>query len=587
MVPRACKRGLLAASLLLITPRLITAQSSYPQPGPRPPAPAETARLSAGGVAATAKYEQLRQSRSLVERAQAMQNPLTRVRTVIDLADLLWAEDEAYARRLFDLAYHDLKAGGDATAAERDGKKKLIAALLVKLTKRDYKAGRQLMTAAEGVDPAVNIQAARALVESDPARAAELAEQTLSEATLQSVNAFLFDLRLKDAAAADALFMRVLKFTADRPTVDAELFARLGTYVFRSPAVPPDENGYEVSAVGNQFAVNLSADRAGVPATVTRAYLNAAVTLLTRPVADPRQQQLYYITGRQLAPRVRKLLPSREPEFAQGMRNLSGTVPEALTRDSTYAPLSAESYRLDLDVSLGAIGRARDETARDEICVGVAHAFLEGKKFDEALVVAGKIGGAPLRSEVTDLIHFRRAADSLELGDVSQAQASADALAPGAARVLLRLGIARKLADRDEKDAAAEYVNKALYDVRKMPDGVAPLLLFAAAGVTAKIDSVSASQTLEEGVQALNRQENIRPGAMAWSAQVKAGRVSRAFPLTVAGVPASIRDALLPLLASDYQGTLSNILAIRDEQVLGQALVAAAAATLPPPPWRP
>ena len=95
MAPRAYKRGLLAASFLLIAPHAVSAQSSYPQSDSHPPLHEKRALSSAGNMAA-ARYEQLRVSHSLVERAQAMQDPFTRARAVIDMAGRLQYRSSRY-----------------------------------------------------------------------------------------------------------------------------------------------------------------------------------------------------------------------------------------------------------------------------------------------------------------------------------------------------------------------------------------------------------------------------------------------------------------------------------------------------------
>jgi hypothetical protein len=583
MDARNHKPSYLVAIILLLFPQAAVAQSS-PQINKHARIPAEerSTELSTRGLR-NAWYERSPRVFPLVDRALRIEDSLTKVSTVIDLADLIWDYDEFYARRLFKTAYDDLTSNNTGSPVSEANKKRLMAALIAKLVNRDYEKGYEIITGVEGADPTVRLLAARALVSSNPTHAAELAEKSLSESTLRNINSLLFDLRLVDGAASDALFVRVLDFALAQPTLDAEVLAKLGTYVFNSPSLPPSRNGYEVAPVGEQFAINLSADRPGVPSDVIRAYLSAAVTALARPTSDPRQQQLYYITGYQLLPRVRQLLPSKEQEIIESLRTLSGTVPSVLTQKSTYDSLLADSYRLRIDVSLSAIDKIADETSRDVMCVGIAHAFSEEKKFGEALTIAARIKNAGARAELINLIRFSRAAHLLNRGEISKARLEADTLSQGVARSVLWLGIAGKLAESADKDAAAELVNKALNDARKVADPRSPLLLIAASSIMARVGSPYASQALQamfEGVQALNQQEKGRQSPVTWSEQVKAGKVTREFSLTVEGIPLRLKEALPPLLAYDYDGTLSNVMTIKNEQLLGQALVSIAHATL-------
>lgn len=571
---------IMATIILLLFPQVTIAQSSGQiNAHSRIPADERPTELLTRGLR-NSGYEQSHQIFPLIDRALRIEDSLTKVRTVIDLADLLWEYDEHAARNLFKRAYDDLASKNKGTPAHEANKKRLMASLIAKLVKRDYEKGYEIITGAEGADPTVRLLAARALALTNPGYSAELAVKSLSESTLRDINSLLFDLRLKDGATSDALYLRVLNFALAQPVLDAEILAKLGTYVFNSPSFPLSKNGYEVAPVGEQFAINLSADRPDVPSAITLAYLNAAITLLARPVSDPRQQQLYYITAHQLLPRVRRLLPSRQQELVESMRALSGTIPFILTKESTYDSLLEESHRLRVDVSLGAIDKTADETARDTMCVGIAHAFSEENKFDEALTIAGRIRSAEVRGELINLISFRRAAHLLSHGEIIKARSEADALNEGLARSVLWLGIASKLAEGNEKGAVVESVNNALYDARRMSDPRSPLVLIAASSILAKVGSLDALQTMFEGVQALNRQDNGRQSPIIWTEQVKAGKVTREFPLTVEGAPLSLKEMLQPLLAYDYDGTLSNVMTIKNEQLLGQALVVIANSTL-------
>jgi hypothetical protein len=397
---------------------------------------------------------------------------------------------------------------------------------------------------------------------------------------LRNINSLLFDLRVKDEDAANALYLRILKFTAARPTVDGETLMKLGVYVFNSPALAHSENGYEVTAIGEQSVINLSADRPDIPIEVTRAYLNATITIITRPTADPVQRQLFYIAGHQILPRVQALLPSRTQELVEWMESLSSSMPRMLTQQSTYESLSAKSYQLKVDVSLAAIDKTTDDSARDEMCVGVAHAFTERNNLGDALIIAGRVKNAKVRSELTNLINFRRAVDLLERGNVFGARIVAEALSPSVGRSVLWLGIAQRFIEMADKEAAAEAIDRSLSDAHSTSDPRAPYLLIAASSILTKIDLLSALQTLAESVQSFNQKENGLSPTTTWTEQIKVGNVTRDFSLLIRGIPMNFKEALPQLLAADFNETIVRISMIKDEQLLGQALVSVGTATV-------
>src|SRR5438045_8379873 len=92
----------------------------------------------------------------------------------------------------------------------------------------------------------------------------------------------------------------------------------LGVYLFTSPIIDPsleEKGALAMQTIGGEIVVNLSKDRAGVPPTLIRAYLTAAVQVLARPVSDPHQQKLYYISGYQLLPKAQRFAPTLRPSL--------------------------------------------------------------------------------------------------------------------------------------------------------------------------------------------------------------------------------------------------------------------------------
>lgn len=574
------RRGILPA---LIVPLSAAYAAPAQQPAAAPPQRPRPAYQSSARSGRPAALDDAKRSRreviySFGARAARIDDSFTKARTLTDLADRLWEFDESYARQLFSLAYDELRLK-KPTAAEERQKRQLISALVVKAAKHDPAAALYFSKSAGGIDQNVHLLAARAIAQSDAKQAVEYAEQTLDGEALRNVSGLLSTLRERNKAVADEFFLRLLSLAVEQRALDGETLMKLGTYVFTSPALSPNEGGYEMKSVGGVFVVNLSADRPEVSPEVTRAYLQAAITVLTRPTADPEQQRLYYIAGRQLLPRVRALLPSRAAELDGWMKTLGDTLPHELTRDSAYETLSAQSYQLNLDTATKGIDKLPNDSARDAACVSLAHAFSEAGKFADAAALADRVREPSLRSQLSNLISFRRAAAALADGQVERAKSEADALTPGITRGVLRLGVAHELLQKADKPGAVEAIDQALLDARSTADPRSPQLIIAAASILSGIDARSAVETLSEGVEALS-QKGAGASPAAWSERVKAGAVVCEFSLLVKGVPLSFEDALPSLLAADFDGTVTRVMMIGTEQALAPALVGLATGTL-------
>ena len=513
-----------------------------------------------------------------VDRVQSFQDTFEKARALMAMADALWKYDEPYARQLFFRTYEELAAQGiSAPADSATARKRFLMITLISLVaKHDSLMARYLMNSTEGMEGGAATRIAHSLIRTDPVKAVEFAEQSLNGESLRRINSFLFDLRLKDAAMADAFFSRILNLMVAQPSVDAEALMRLGTYVFNSPAVPPTANTHEMTTIGGQFVVNLTADRPDVPPAVVRAYLDTVVTVLSRPAASIGQPQLSYILGYQVLPRVATLLPNRLAELNEGMSKLERFIPLALTQKSTYEPLAAESYELKIDISLKTLAGTADAAVHDAKCISIAHAFCEAGKFNDALTIAERTKDASARSKLIALIKFRRAADLLNRGEVLPAREIANDLDQSVPRILLFLGLAQQSVKKSDKTMAVELINTALTEAHKLDDPRGPQLLVAAASMLAQIDAEAAQQALAQGVAAFNKKDRPQLSAISWSERVGLKQVSE-FSLSVEGVPLDFNQALPALLTKDFDGTVLSIAALKEELVLGPALVSIAA----------
>lgn len=516
---------------------------------------------------------------SFISRALRIEDPFIKARTLTNMADLLWEHNEINARFLVRAASEELKSRSDDPPAVAAKKKWFMSVLIGRVGKRDWVTARHLAESAGYTDPTMYLRAARFVVGASPHRAVNIAALGLEGEGIKEVPNFLFELRSKDEAAATEFFTRTLTVAVARPALDGDTLMRLGTYVFNSPAVPPTESGYEMVEVGGLRVVNLTADRDGIPSEAVRAYLRAVLTVLARPPADLRQQQLYYILGQQLLPRVKLLLPSERDELAAAMDKLAAAVPAELTRPDTYRSLAAESYQFNLDASAKVLDLAPQGNARDAMLLGFAHSYFEAGRFADASALAGKAQNIDLREALIKAINFGRVAGLLG-SDLSQVKREAESVAPGVHRGMLWLGAAQRLRGLGDREGAAHAIERALAQLRDSTDPRAPYLLVTAAYIYHDINRQAAAGLLAEAVQAFNRDGAGKATPVKWSVEIRSGDVVREFSLLISGVPTSLEETLQPLVAADFESTVGSVMSINNEQALGAVLTALTASTL-------
>ena len=519
--------------------------------------------------------------RGLADRALSFRDVEAKVQTLIRIGDSLWEHDEASARQLFLTAYDVLKGVRPAEkrgeAASDEGKltaDKLLdlrSEVIARLSRHDDALARRLINSSADADrEAMNQRAAMGLVADDPAKAVVFAERSLSNGGAAEMIGFLLRLRRQNAAMADELFVKTLGRLAAGPPVGGNDLMTLGVYLFTSPVMDSslEERGaYAMQTVGGELVVNLSVDRPGVPRALVRAYLTAAVQILARPVRDPRQQKLYYISGYQLLPKAQRHAPDLAPQLLSAMRALVPDLPPALQREEAFAPLKPRS-EYTFDDTLREIDEIPDDAPRDLRCVMVAHGLYNRGDFDRAGVVAERVKEAATRTQLLNIINYGQAATALKGGDTAPAEATAGKLEPGVERAVLWIQIARAHAKRGDAARLPAILSAALEDARRVEDARRPFLILTVAGESAPVDPATASQALSEAVKIFNAGEGRR---VSWYRTIEAGGRKFYFPL-IGFEGHSITPVIRQLFAADPEGVEAAVLTLKDERILGDAL---------------
>jgi hypothetical protein len=416
----------------------------------------------------------------------------------------------------------------------------------------------------------MNQRAAMSLIEDDPAKAVAFAERGLSDGGASEMIGFLLRLRRQNAAMADELFIKTLGRLVAAPHVDGNDLMTLGVYLFTLPIMDPsleEKGAYAMQPIGGEMVINLSGDRAGVSPTLIRAYLTAAIQLLARPVRDPRQQKLYYVTGYQLLPKAQRFAPDLAPQLLAAMQAIVPDLPPALQREETLARLKPRSD-YTFDDTLREIDDIPDDALRDLRCVMIANGLYNGGDFTHAGVIAEKVKETATRTQLFNIINYGQAAKALKDGETALAEEAAGKLEPGVERAVLWLQIARTHAKQGEPARLSAPLSAALEAARRVEDARRPYLILTVAGESALVDPAMASQALSEAMKLFNAGEGRRVG---WYRTIDAGGRKFHFPL-IGFEEHSIAPAIRQLFAADPEGVEAAVLTLKHERILGDAL---------------
>jgi len=578
------------------------ARQSKPEnnrPAPRPEKPAD------GGADAAKRKQAATVRRDFANRALAFKEPLIKAYTLADLAALSWKDDPAFARQLFLRAYDALPSAEQAGAKDRPdaGESRVaeVAAARTEIVSRlanfDPALAKQLIDNSAGAPGAVAPESARAdlrsanklVAENNVPEAMTFARRSMQGGVPERLFVVLLALRQKDGAAANRLYMEALSQLASQPVVDGRVLLSMGLYVFTAPGIDPLDpemaGAVEELFVGEMSVFDMSSARPNVQRSITRAYLNTAISAIGRSLADPAQRPMYYVVARQLLPHTQIFLPERAAELTAIIQTLTQGVPPSTVRDTAaaFAPRKEFGY----DEELKNLDGVSDAGRRDGQALALVYELYNRKEFPKASAVNAKVKDAELRSALTNTIAFGEASQALESGDVARAVELINSLAPtGVERALLRIGVAHYYAERKDKTQHTPALNAALEDARRVSDERKPLLLVSLAGEFARTDPAFALQLFAESVRAFNALgEGDAASSFEWldsnykSVASKDG-LYRYFPLEVKGVNSRLSDAIRQLAAADSDGTAAALLGLTHEKVLGREMVALAR-TLP------
>ena len=405
---------------------------------------------------------------SLATEARSYKDLALRPRVLAQAADALWEVDNASARALFVRAWEAAEAGDaegptistkgvpkGVSSAFLIGQKKregtdLRVEVLALASRRDRAMGEQFLAKLKretvqesdakngstsydvfsGSEASLKrlLVARKLLALGEVAVAKALAAPALTEVTARSIG-FLSELRVKDAATADKIFLELLARTELDPRADANTISGLSSYAF-TPGFYivfwPAGNSTWTQPDGPTVAPNLDG-------ALRARFFQVAANVLLRPVPPPDQDTTSCgRRGRLMA--ITRLLPLFEqymPETATALRTQL-TAREGRNIDSTNSLLTEgikpENFSTEVGDIEEQLGRAKSSQERDEIYAATA-ARLAPTGNKRAREFADSIEDSELRSRIrnyvdVELIKFtirkKSAADVVQLASTGE-----------------------------------------------------------------------------------------------------------------------------------------------------------------------
>jgi hypothetical protein len=502
------------------------------------------------------------------------------------LADLLWKDEESYARQLFERALGFTSSNASLSPKEIKELSFVRREIISVIARRDPAWAKKLTEAgiensdAERME--TNFNVAYGLLDRDPGKVSDFAERSLGGGVHPGMFSLLNQLRLKDKPAANALFAAALNRLGEEPYIDGNTFLMLGTYLFTSRrAEYLGSTGIAQIGVGDLLVPDITADRPDVPQQLVRQYLMTALTLIGRRVTQPTQQQLYYVIGYLLLPKAEKFAPELVGPLVSAMSSLVSSVPQELTDERTYQNFAIQPAKSVEDL-FKEIERMPNERHRNERYLSIVFDLWLKGDYEQAKTAVAKITDTNAASQLSTLIDFTQTTRLIETGKISlsSAEVVANRLPSGVERSVLWLNIARGHAQSGDAPQAKSAIYQALKSGQNITDVSRPYFMLSAVNQLLVVDPAAAQPIFSEAIKAFNGLEKENLAKKPWQRRIETGLGWRDFPLKTKAVVSSFDDVFPGLAKVNLEGSLAAINELADEKVRAEALTAMASALL-------
>lgn len=528
--------------------------------------------------------EILQQIHSLVERVFRFQKLTPKINGLVAFGDFLWPIDQPYAKSLFLRSWDFVEAEASISGEQRQSAielSRLRGLIITRVSRHDPALALKLSERqSDQTEPRDKLRSAMSALEggANPKQAIKLAEQgwdgRVAGSALTLV-AFLQKLRRGDPAAANDFYLRVVDRLANQSATDTNDLLTIGIYIYNSPLLATaddpavrDKDGVALyMQIGNALVVDITANRPNIPLSLVRAYVSAAVNVLTRADRIATDPALDAAALRLLLVKAQNSLPEVIPAIAARLNLLAIPPSTADVDEARYA----KNVAPNIEEEIASLDDLSGE-ARDEKLFAVAFSLYRSGDFKRARNLAEQISDLSGRQKVLDALSFVAAVKELEGADVAKAEAIANTLPVSAARAVLKIAIASHYSRTPNKVRALEAATIAANDCRRLEnDRRKPYLLLGLATVATEIDSSTAIAILKEAVTAFNSADKLYA---EWSDTIQIGYVQREFSLSLKLVEKEVSSCIERLTRVEPEATISLLTTLNDETLQGDSLVA-------------
>lgn len=468
----------------------------------------------------------------LLSSSKEFEDDQLKIRTQVQVADILWPYDEPRARGIFKDAFGatasaKLEKGKESTppASLPGGAAPLMALqgeVLSVVARRDPDLAESLIGSlkdARGEDDATNpdnaergvgsglyLESALSIAETNPRRAVRLAEAGLEGGLDPSVVRVLYALRRTSPAQADALYKSVLATARRR-----EGYTAVNITILASYALP------EFSTAGSAYGgdtLPVAGAEAQAAGPLAVEFLNfafdtymslafpppaAATGAEARPASVPNP--IDYITGQRLLPFFTRYLPEKAVLF----RGALEAIAVRLKQNSLMETVSNLTQSGSTDDIAKQAEAATDSFQHDLLYFRAALSASGAGEFQRALSLAEKISAEDFRDELESNVRFSASTDSLGKGEIDESLSYAKEISDVRRRALLLAKIARALLDRQDILRASEVLSEAEKTIGKGKDGMEKAqALLIITEVKIRLDPTQGFESMEATVKAFN-----------------------------------------------------------------------------------
>ncbi|MDQ3744314.1 MAG: hypothetical protein M3444_08025 [Acidobacteriota bacterium] len=464
----------------------------------------------------------------LFETAKGFEDDVLRIRTQAHIADVLWPYDEPRARRQFEESFHAVtsaRAASPDDAAPPGGSfmqtsplSELQNEVLALITRRDADLAEKLIKSAGEDSPDKNseakartnasqngrydlyLQAALSIAQSDPERAAQLAQASLNGGVSPDIIKVLFTLRSTSPVAADALFSAALaaaRQDSRRASMNVATlapyalpeFTTMGAGAMPQPALPLVREFLN-------FAYDTFLQLSGVAAQLGLPGANYG------PVAP---NPMDYMTGQRLLPSFVRYMPDKAATFRQTLDAVARNAQQGQEGDAVGKMLQTGSA----DEMLEQAQSEQNKFLKDLLYTRAAMSAMTSGDFERALSVIEKLGDEGRRASLGSIIRLQASSAALKKEDFDSALRYAEGVSDLRQRAYLYGTIARALLDKNNGGRAAEVLDEAERTIGKADDdAVKANALLIIAEVKARLDPGRGFEAVGVAVKAFNRADS-------------------------------------------------------------------------------